>query len=162
VHQLSENCQYRPSVISLCIACLKVMLYMFICCTCQSRFHRLSLYLLSRSLLVIMYSVIPWPNPLPGAESPAKLPDLATSTTSNPQVQIIPSQVHQNRDNELPTEIKVPEEFDWVKEVGAHRCGATISSDLAARTERRQQAILTRELRSEWERLGRINCKYFS
>ena len=34
-------------------------------------------------------------------------------------------------------------------------------SGLAERTERRQQAILTRELRSEWERLGRINCKYF-
>jgi hypothetical protein len=72
--------------------------------------------------------------------------------------------VHQNQDNELPIEIKIPEEFDWVKEVGAHRCGATISSkipDLAERTERRQQAILTRELHSKWERLGRTNCKYF-
>jgi hypothetical protein len=62
--------------------------------------------------------------------------------------------VHQNQDNELQTEIKIPAEFDWVKEVGAHRCGATISSrfqDLAERTERRQQAILTRKLRSEWE-----------
>jgi hypothetical protein len=52
-----------------------------------------------------------------------------------------------------------------VEEAGAHRCGATIPSrflDLAERTERRQQAILTRELRSEWEQLGRINCKYFS
>jgi len=70
--------------------------------------------------------------------------------------------VHQNRDNELPTEIKIPEEFDWVKEVGAHRCGATISSrfqDLAERTKRGQKAILTRELRSEWQRLGRINCR---
>jgi hypothetical protein len=60
---------------------------------------------------------------------------------------------------------KILEEFDWVEEVGAHRCGATISSrfqDLAERTERRQQALLTRELRSEWEQLGRINCKYFS
>jgi hypothetical protein len=36
------------------------------------------------------------------------------------------------------------------------------AQDLAERTERRQQAILTKELRSEWERLGRINCKYFS
>jgi hypothetical protein len=48
--------------------------------------------------------------------------------------------VYQNRDNELPTEIKILEEFDWVEEVGAHRYGATISSrflDLAERTERR-------------------------
>ena|SRR2546423_9506187 len=62
------------------------------------------------------------------AESPAKLPDLVTSTTSYPQVQTIPSQVHQNWVNELPTEIKLPEESDWVREVGAHRSSATISS----------------------------------
>ena len=75
--------------------------------------------------------------------------------------QIIPSQVHNDRDNELPTEIKIPEEFDWVGEVGAHRCGATRFQDPAEHIERRQQAttILTRELRSEWERLGRINCQ---
>ena len=36
------------------------------------------------------------------------------------------------------------------------------AQDLAERTERRRQAILTKELRSEWERLDRINCKYFS
>jgi len=72
--------------------------------------------------------------------------------------------VHHDRDNELPTEIKIPEEFDWVEEVGVHRCGATISSrfqDLAEHTERPQQAILTRELRSEWERLGRIIANTF-
>ena len=62
--------------------------------------------------------------------------------------------MHHDRHNELPTEIKIPEEFDWVEEVGAHRCGATISlrfQDLAEHTERRQQAIQTRELLSEWE-----------
>jgi hypothetical protein len=36
------------------------------------------------------------------------------------------------------------------------------AQDLVERIERRQQATLVRELRSKWEKLGRINWKYFS
>jgi len=59
--------------------------------------------------------------------------------------------VHQNRDNELPTEIKIPEEFDWVKRGWSASMRRYNFQDLAERPERRQQAILTRELRFGWE-----------